>query len=195
MDIQKYLIIIKNEDKTSEILSFTSDKEYINIKYKNNEKTYTYSRHNFEFYKNPVEVNMQDCKFVSTKAYMYNIEKIIKFDKYFRIFFKDNISKVIPENELQILKQDDKAIYSINKFEYFKDISKIVSIKTEEGNSLLTNEYEKIDYIPRDTALYRYINPKETSNAQYTRCHVAHVLPSAKVPSFLHENLSPVPNL
>ena len=50
---------------------------------------------------------------------------------------------------------------SSNKFEYFKDISKIVSVRTEEGIELLTKEYEKINFIERDTALYRYLTPSD----------------------------------
>lgn len=48
---------------------------------------------------------------------------------------------------------------SCSKFDYFKEISKIVSVKTEEGIGLLTKEYEKINFIEKDTALYKYLNP------------------------------------
>ena len=34
MDVTKYLVIIKKEDKTSKIVKFTPDKMTINIKYK-----------------------------------------------------------------------------------------------------------------------------------------------------------------
>ena len=38
MDVNKYLIIIKNEDKTEDIISYENNKNLINIKYKSSEK-------------------------------------------------------------------------------------------------------------------------------------------------------------
>lgn len=67
------------------------------------------------------------------------------------------------------MENSDKNIVSSNKFDYFKDISKIVSVKTEEGIGLLTKEYEKINFIAKDTALYKYINPSDqTENLSNT---------------------------
>ena len=47
MDVNKYLIIIKNEDKTEDIISYENNKNLINIKYKSTEKMYSYSRKRF----------------------------------------------------------------------------------------------------------------------------------------------------
>ena len=52
-----------------------------------------------------------------------------------------------------------KTTLSCSKFDCFKEISKIVSVKAEEGIGLLTKEYEKINFIEKDTALYEYLNP------------------------------------
>ena len=82
-----------------------------------------------------------------------NVTNVIKFDKYYKIFFKDKTTIVISENNL------DKYSLSSNKFDYFKEISKIVSVKTEDGIGILTKEYEKINFIEKDTALYKYLNP------------------------------------
>lgn len=161
MNTQKYLILIKGEDKTEEILSYDSDRYYIHINYKNAEKIYTYSRKDFEFYKNPIEIDMQKHKIILNQGYAYNIVKVIRFDKYYRIFFENNTSIVTLKNNVNIVENNDERILSSNKFEYFKDISKIVSVKTEDGTGLLTKEYEKIDFIAKDTALYKYLTPTD----------------------------------
>ena len=44
MDVNKYLIIIKNEDKTEDIISYKNNKNLVNIKYKSTERMYSYSR-------------------------------------------------------------------------------------------------------------------------------------------------------
>ena len=73
--------------------------------------------------------------------------------KYLVLIKGENKTEVIPENNL------DKYSLSSNKFDYFKEISKIVSVKTEDGIGILTKEYEKINFIEKDTALYQYLNP------------------------------------
>lgn len=50
MDINNHLIIIKNEDKTSEIENFQEDKYYIKIKYKESYKKYNYVKTDLKFY-------------------------------------------------------------------------------------------------------------------------------------------------
>ena len=62
MDVNKYLIIIKNKDKTEEIISYEKNNNIVNIKYKSTERMYSYSRRDFQFYKNPTEINIKDQK-------------------------------------------------------------------------------------------------------------------------------------
>lgn len=160
MDINKYLIIIKSKDKTDNIMSYERNKNFIDIKFKNTEKIYTYSRSDFEFYKDPIEVDIQNYKLILNQGYVYNVIKVLKFEKYYRLFFEEGTSTVTLEYNLQLVKNNDVQTLSINKFDYYKEISKIVSIKTEEGSSLLTNEYERINFISNKTALYKYLNPR-----------------------------------
>lgn len=164
MDIQKYLIVIREEDKTEEVLRYNLDGSYIDISFKNYEEPYKYLRKDFKFYKDPIEIDTKNYKFMQNQNYLYNVVKALKFGPYYRLFFQDNKSIVIPECCLQLLENDDVKTLSMNKFEYYKEISKIVSVKTEEGHSLLTNEYEKINFISNDTALYKYLNPQEGIN-------------------------------
>lgn len=87
MDINKYLIIIKNEDKTEEVLRYENNKNLINIRYKSSEKMYSYSRCDFHFYKNPTEINIKDKKIILNQGYAYNVIKILKFENICRLFF------------------------------------------------------------------------------------------------------------
>lgn len=159
MNSQKYLILIRGEDKTEDILNYDRDKYYIHINYKNADKLYTYSKNDFEFYKDPIEIDMQKNRICLDQGYTYNIVMVLKFDRHYKIFFENNSSIIVEENDVNIVQNDDKMVVSSNKFEYFKEISKIVSVRTEEGVGLLTKEYEKINFIEKDTALYKYITP------------------------------------
>ncbi len=167
MDVYKYLIMIKGEDRTEEVISYESNKRSINIKFKNTDKIYEYSKKSFEFYKDPIEIDIENKKIIIDQGYVYNVIKLIKFDKYYKLFFQNGKIITVPEYESRVVENDTVQSLSTNKFEYYRDISRIVSVKTEEGNSLLTDEYEKINFVSNDTALYKYLNPKSKSNIPY----------------------------
>lgn len=160
MDIYKYLVRIKEEDKTEEVLEYSLDNGYMYINFKNSETTYTYLKKDVEFYKDPIQIDIQKYKLMINHGYVYNVIKVIKFEQYYRIFFQDGTSTVIQEDNLQLVENDNVQALSMDKFEYYKEIANIVSVKTEEGNSILTSEYKKINFISKNTALYKYLNPK-----------------------------------
>ena len=137
MDINKYLLIIKNEDKTEDVISYENNKGLINIKYKSTEKMYSYLRSDFQFYKNPVEMNIKDQRIILNQGYVYNVARILKFENICKIFFEDGKSIVTKENNLQLVNNNQPQTVLIDKFDYYKEISKIVSVRTEEGKSLL----------------------------------------------------------
>lgn len=168
MNPYQYLVLIKGEDKTEEIRSYDKGEKCIYINYKNSEKRYPCSWKDFDFYREPIEVEIQKYKIIMNQSSIQNITKAIKFDRYYKIFFDNNTSILFPGNDIKIIENNDPKILLSSKFDYFKDISKIVSVKTEEGIGLLTKEYEKINFIEKDTALYKYLNPikgvKNTTN-------------------------------
>lgn len=166
MNPYQYLVLIKGEDKTEEIRSYDKGEKCIYINYKNSEKRYPCSWKDFDFYREPIEVDIQKYKIIMNQSSIQNITKAIKFDRYYKIFFDNNTSILFPENDIKIIENNDPKMLLSSKFDYFKDISKIVSVKTEEGIGLLTKEYEKINFIEKDTALYKYLNPiKGVKNA------------------------------
>lgn len=160
MDVNKYLIIIKNEDKTENVIRYENNKNCIDIKYKNSEKIYSYSKRDFQIYGNPTEICIKNQKIILNQGYVYNVIKILKFESICKLFFENGTSIVVSEYSLRLAKNNEPQTLSINKFDYYKEISKVVSVRTEEGKSLLTDEYERINFISSNTALYKYLNPQ-----------------------------------
>lgn len=159
MDIEKYLVILKGKDKTDVVQSYEYAGRYkVNVRFYKTNKTYTYLKRDFKFYLNPVEINI-DEKFKSlVTGDIYNVEKILKFGDYCKIIFSNGSSKTVPSLELNLTEKVGQV--SEDRFHYFKEISKIVSVRTEEGTALLTREYEKVNFVEKNTALYQYLNPQ-----------------------------------
>lgn len=157
MDIEKYLILLRDKegkfkDRSKDIENYTNYGNIIKVKFFNNVNLYPYTKDNFKILKNPTNIDNQ-VEF--SGGNLLNINKILKFDSYYKIFFNDGSTKIATSNSL---KSSGSKINN-NAFDYFKDISNIVSIKTDEGESLLNKAYQKISFVEKDTALYLYLNP------------------------------------
>ncbi|MDO5555681.1 MAG: AAA domain-containing protein [Clostridia bacterium] len=167
MNVEKYLVILNKEDRTAEILKYSFNKYMVEITFKNNNKQYSYSKKSFEFYKDPKVIDITNCRVIILGAPVYNLVKLIKFNEYYKLFFKDNTTRVVIGFKISIIKDNVLDSKCTDKFKYFKDISEVISIKTEEGVSLLTNEYKKINYIDENSALYKYLNSNKTIKQSY----------------------------
>lgn len=159
MDIEKYLILLRDKggklkDKSKEVENYKNYGNIIKVKFFNNPNPYTYSKENFKIFKNPINI---DNKIEFNRGNLLNINKILKFDSYYKIFFEDGSTKIASVNSLKHSETEIKN--NINAFDYFKDIANIVSIKTDDGEALLNIAYQKILFVEKGTALYSYLNP------------------------------------
>ena len=157
MNIEKYLILLRDKDgkfrdRSKDIETYKDYGKIIKVKFYNNENLYTYTKNNFKIFTNPLNI---ENKIEFNLGNLYNIDKILKFDLYYKIFFNDNSTKVTSVKSLQYNSSENNN----NIFDYFKEIADIVSIKTEDGEALLNRAYQKILFVEKWTALYSYLNP------------------------------------
>lgn len=157
MNIEKYLILLRDKDgkfrdRSKDIETYKNYEKIIKVKFYNNENLYTYTKNNFKIFTNPLNI---ENKIEFNLGNLYNINKILKFDLYYKIFFNDNSTKVTSIKSLQYNSSENNN----NIFDYFKEIANIVSIKTEDGEALLNRAYQKILFVEKWTALYSYLNP------------------------------------
>ena len=157
MNIEKYLILLRDKDgkfrdRSEDIETYKDYGKVIKVKFYNNDNLYTYTKNNFKIFTNPLNI---ENKIEFNLGNLYNINKILKFDLYYKIFFNDNSTKVTSIKSLQYNSSENNN----NIFDYFKEIANIVSIKTEDGEALLNRAYQKILFVEKWTALYSYLNP------------------------------------
>ena len=91
MDIEKYLILLRDKDgkfkdKSKDVETYKNYGKIIKVKFFNNDNQYTYTRENFKIFKNPINI---DNKIEFNRGDLLNINKILKFDSYCKIFFEE----------------------------------------------------------------------------------------------------------
>lgn len=166
MNTKEYMIIIKGEVKTKEVedCKYNPEKCRYDVRFYNTSKTYTYSFENCKYLKNPTMVNPRLYK-ISRKGYQFfNISNIYVFEqgynKYWHICFEDGSERDYMGSELHIETSCLSDEKSCNVFEYIKRVASLSQLENENGEKLLYKQYEKIDFIDKNSALSIYLNPK-----------------------------------
>mgnify|MGYP003399471949 FL=1 len=164
------LILIKGEPKTQQIVSINEDQNGVYWVRFSNGKTYHLANHDVNILKSPKIISTVDCRITNKMGACFNPKQIWEythyFHRYYRIEFESGELKEYDENYLNISKSvlADETARSL--FNYFKDISGVQCIMTENGPVSLHDKYEKIDFVDENTTLGCYLKPKLMKDKQ-----------------------------
>ncbi|MCR6587683.1 AAA domain-containing protein [Campylobacter insulaenigrae] len=157
MDIEKYLIIIKDKDETSKICSFEKCEQTVSIKFNTSEKIYNYNINTCKIYDNPKKINANQINGII----FCNIKFILQFDCYYKIFYNDDSVDLILSPSSQSSHTDN------NIFNYYQSIAREMIIQDNE-KSIIERSYKKIKNINKHSALHAYLT-QNASSLPYNR--------------------------
>lgn len=164
MDCHEHMIWVKGTIKTVEIANIKrlSDGKF-DIMYPNG-KTYTYKALDVLWLQNPIRLNIKSFEIYSRGKILYDITSIYEFssvdENYLYVDFKNGSSRYYNTNDLIIKKSCLGNVDASNVFEYFKEMSDVVSVKLQDGTKILYKQYENINFVDEDSVLACYLNPQ-----------------------------------
>lgn len=168
MNIEKNLIIVKGEDQTYKIEYCKYENGKYSICY-NEGKIYRYNYNNVIWLRNPIEINIENKLVYSNNKVLSGIIKLLRFDNYIKVIYKNNFSEVFHKNEITIEESCLSDKRSRNCFEYFKELSKSIGLSVNGDKTFLGEQYDKISFISPKSALAYYLNPKKINKRVYNR--------------------------
>lgn len=146
------------EEKTNEIkfCKYTNDGK-CNVVFNGN-KIYTYNQYNIRWYNNPKIVAPSTVRLFSKGVLLFDIVYIAVFNnEYWHIIF-NTYEKTYHCSELMI---EQSCLTNGNAkpvFNYLKLIADEISVKTEDDNKILTNQYNSMEkFISDNTVAYNYL--------------------------------------
>ena len=165
MNTRYYMVIIKDEIKTSEIMScvYNRNTQKWDVKF-NTGKTYSYAYLNVEKLTEPDVLNPNMYRISRDGREFFDIKAIYVFrstyESYWRIRFGDGSERDYRRSDLHIIESCLNQSQSSNVFEYIKQIAGLSNISNEEtGEKLLSKRFGKISFVGSDVALAKYLNP------------------------------------
>ena len=165
MDTRYYMVIIKGEIKTSEVISCVYDRmiRKWDVKF-NNGRVYSYAYENVEKITNPTVLNTNMYRIGRAGRMFFDIEAIYVFEtknkSYWHICFKDGSERDYCKTDLQIIESCLNQEQTANVFAYIKQIAGLLNFGNNEINtSLLKSGFERISFVGNNVALAKYLRP------------------------------------
>mgnify|MGYP002639007235 CR=1 FL=1 len=165
MDTKYFMVIIKGNVKTSEIMScvYNRETQKWDVKF-NNGKTYSYAYLNVEKLKEPVVLNPNMYRISRKGREFFDVKAIYEFrsacEFYWHICFGDGSERDYRRSDLHIIESCLSQRQSANVFEYIRQIAGLSDIKNEEtGEKLLSKRFGRISFVSSDVALAKYLDP------------------------------------
>lgn len=158
MNLKKEMVIIDDIIVTESIsyCHFNINRNIFEIKYKNNNKIYSFSKNRVKYIANSRLLNLKDYSFFVNNKLLENIKEIYEFECnnnfYYYVIFNNLSYKNYKYNEIKKINND-----SYDVIKYLKKVSEITSLDTEDGKKLLCKQMEKIEVNDLNTALANYL--------------------------------------
>ena len=178
MNTRYYMVIIKGEIKTSEIMScgYNRNTQKWDVKF-NNGKTYSYAYLNVEKLTDPEVLNPNMYRISREGREFFDVNAIYVFrsgsESYWHICFGNGSERNYRRNDLHIIESCLAQSQSSNVFEYIKQIAGLSNLKNEEtGEKLLSKKFDKISFVGSDVALAKYLNPSSLQGKRTGREYI-----------------------
>ncbi|MDN5103867.1 AAA domain-containing protein [Aliarcobacter butzleri] len=159
MDINKYLILINDVDKTEEIESFDINKNKVDVVFKSNNTKYPYSLDKVKIIENSVGVNINSCIVFSNGKQLFKITKILDFKSHLKVFFEDGSYRLYDKKHIKIEKNslNNNRVNSV--LEYLKSLAeRLNNTDDKEEVGFLDKQYKKMTFISEDSILSKYLS-------------------------------------
>ena len=159
MDINKYLILINNVDKTEDIKNFNVNKNKVDIVFKSNDTKYSYSLEKVKIMENPIEINLNSCIVFLDGKLLFKIVRILDFKSHLKIFYENGTNKLYDKKRIKIEKNclNDNRVNSV--LEYLKSLAeKLNNTDDKEEIGFLDKQYKKMTFISEESVLSKYLS-------------------------------------
>ncbi|MFH5837175.1 AAA domain-containing protein [Proteiniclasticum sp. C24MP] len=168
MDTSQHLILCKDKDITENVryCAYNPETKKYDVTFKNG-KVYHYNFQSVEWMRNPKIIDHQWISIRYKERELFNIHRIHEFSgksgRYWFVQYGDGSGRSFHKRHLEIsvscLNNEDTR----SSLEYFRRLAAVNELRTEEGAVLLHRQYEKLDFIDRDSAMAVYLNPQRHS--------------------------------
>jgi len=165
LDIEKHLILIKDEDKTEAISQCENKNGKWQVQFER-DKTYSYNYRNVKWLREPVALLGATTIVYQNNQPLSGVDKIFVFGDYIRICFVTGYKKVYPSRDITTEQSCLNNLTAHKSFGYLMLLAEKDSIANEEDSTFLSKQYEKITCVSPSSVLAKYLYPNSLDEAR-----------------------------
>lgn len=157
IDLNKNLILVKNQDKTDAIARWNYESGYISITYIRGDQSYRYNNGNVQFYKDPKELSASDYRVLKKGQALGNVVRIQQFEQHVRVFYKSGYHETFERESVALMPSCLREPVAGDRFSYFRELAHIDTLLSNDGMPILGKRFDKIDFVRDDSILSDYL--------------------------------------
>ena len=158
MDINNYLVLINDQDKTEDIKNLKEKDTKIEIEFYGSPKIYSYIINKVKIYKEPKVIDHNNCMVYVGDRKLFNITKILDFQSRVRVFFSGGKSNSYDKSKLHF---DYSVLEDAKAKDILTYLGNIATNLKGDDNDFLLKQYEKMSFVSDESVLAQYLKPKE----------------------------------
>lgn len=152
-----FLVFIDGKDKSKDISKIEFYESYKKVKFKNSDKKYIYKNNRINVFLLKEKYRLSDVIISSDALPLSNMEFIFDYGEFFKIQYADGSDTIIHKDKIHIEKNILSEPRAAQKFKYFSEVAKNVSLISEFGNNILYKQYQKIKKCSKSSILSKFL--------------------------------------
>ncbi|MCL6605296.1 MAG: AAA family ATPase [Paenibacillus sp.] len=161
MDEERYLILIKSKDRTSDIASYEQMGLNIQVTYKSSPKVYNYFATDVVILNNPdIKEITKDLAIFNRDNPLINVTRLLDFGLRVRVFFRNGTNKVYETEHVRVESSGVKTSDARMIMDYWRAISGHIKNGEEQPDmeAFVKREFAKLTFVDSDCVLSHYVN-------------------------------------
>lgn len=157
MDVRKYLMLVKGEDKTASVLSWKHDdrRGLVSVTF-TNQKTYFYKDKDVRCWENPDVETVGDSVVYENGVALEQVSCVCFFGTYSRIIYVNGQNRLVPSANVLVERTALRLPEAKRTFDYLKEIADRIGL-TVDAHNILSARYEKISFVRADCVLSPFL--------------------------------------
>lgn len=158
MNQQQRLILVKGEDKTSEIHSYAIKNSYVYITYKSNKsRTYRFRADDVVIKPFSENISFENKAIYKDNIPLYGVTKAFHFDGIGKVHFANGGSEIFDYRASRLQDQDMEREKSVRDIlSYWREVATYANTDDEKG-SFLKKQMDNMNVIHSDSVLHNYL--------------------------------------
>ncbi|MBM9535663.1 AAA domain-containing protein [Desulfobulbus alkaliphilus] len=153
------LVIIKGVDHTDNILRITHESKHTVVTFKKG-KTYRYTSTNVECFSSPEHIPVDNYRFIVAGDVLSDVAEVLRFGNWVKIFHGSGGSRCCRFSEFSAKPMESSNGRSMDMLAYFRELAEGVTLRTDDGDSLLAMKYRQLNTVSHHSILSRFLQAR-----------------------------------